>query len=127
MHGSQYTTSTRNRTLLSYDLKFWTRNEKANLIICEFELKKDVFNPRHPPEDGLPANGPIRIIDNEAPEEERLMSTISQSKPLHAVQVARETSRQIGSMELFHVLCEIQNQLGAAESLPSLLDIIVGL
>jgi hypothetical protein len=101
-------------------------NEKANLIICEFELKTDVFNPRHPPDDGLPANGPISIIDNETPEEERLMSTTSKSQPLHAVQVARETSRQIGSMELFHVLCEIQSQLAAAESLSSLLDIVVG-
>jgi light-regulated signal transduction histidine kinase (bacteriophytochrome) len=102
-------------------------NWTANLIICEFELKKDVFNPRHPPDEGLPSGGPIHIIENEALEAERKLSTTSRSTPLHAVQVARETSRQLGSMELFHVLCEIQNQLTAADSLPSLLDIIVGL
>jgi hypothetical protein len=100
--------------------------DESNLVICEFELKKDVFNPRHPPEDGLPEH-PVQVIDSQATEEERLLSTKSKSKPLHAVQVARETSRQIGSMELFHVLCEIQNQLAAAVTLPEIMDIIVGL
>jgi hypothetical protein len=83
--------------------------------------------PLPPADEGLAAGGPIRIIDNEVPGAERKLSTISKSAPLHTVQVAREISRQLGSMELFHVLCEIQNQLAAAESLPSLLDIIVGL
>jgi hypothetical protein len=100
--------------------------DESNLVICEFELKKDVFNPRHPPEDGLPEQ-PIQVIDSQATEEERLLSITSKSKPLHAVQVARETSRQIGSMELFHVLCEIQNQLAAATALSQIMDIIVGL
>lgn len=100
--------------------------DESNLVICEFELKKDVFNPRHPPEDGLPEH-PIQVIDSQATEEEWLLSTKTKSKPLHAVQVARETSRQIGSMELFHVLCEIQNQLAAAVTLPEIMDIIVGL
>jgi len=66
-------------------------NEIANLVICEFELKKGVFNPRHPPDEGLPNGGLIHIVDNEAPEAERKMSTTSKSAPLHAVQVARET------------------------------------
>lgn len=100
--------------------------DESNLVICEFELKKDVFNPRHPPEDGLPEH-PVQVIDSQATEEERLLSTKSKSKPLHAVQVARETARQIGSMELFHVLCEIQNQLACATTLPEIMDIIVGL
>lgn len=100
--------------------------DESNLVICEFELKKDVFNPRHPPEDGLPEH-PIQVIDSQATEEERLLSTTSKSQPLHAVQVARQTARQIGSMELFHVLCEIQNQLAAATTLPEIMDIIVGL
>jgi hypothetical protein len=100
--------------------------DESNLVICEFEPKKDVFNPRHPPEDGLPEH-PVQIIDSQVSEEEKLLSTKSKSKPLHAVQVAREASRQIGSMELFHVLCEIQNQLAAAVSLPEIMEIIVGL
>jgi hypothetical protein len=101
-------------------------NAESNLVICEFELKRDVFNPRHPPEDGLP-DEPVNAIEGEASEEDRLRSKTSQSKPLHAVQVAREASRQIDSMELFHVLCEIQTQLASAATLPELLDITVGL
>lgn len=44
------------------------------------------------------------------------------------MQVRRETSQQLPGRfdELFHVLYEIQNQLVAAEFIPSLLDIIVG-
>jgi hypothetical protein len=89
-------------------------------------LRKDVFNLRHPPDDGLP-DELVNVIEGEASEEDRLRSKTSQGKPLHAVQVAREVSRQIGSMELFHVQYEIQTQLATATTLPKLLDIIVGL
>jgi hypothetical protein len=98
----------------------------SDLVVCEFELMKDIFNPRHPPDDGFPER-PVEVVETQASEEERKLSTTSCSKPLHAVQVARETERQIGSMELFHVLCEIQNQLAAQTSLQALLDVIVGL
>lgn len=101
-------------------------NEQSDLIICEFELQNDVFNPQHPPEDGLPAK-PIQVTDHTPSEEEARLSSTSNSKPLHAVTVARETGRNMGSMELFHVLCEIQTQLAAATTLPELLDIVVGL
>ncbi|KAH7410851.1 PHY3, histidine kinase-group VIII protein [Cadophora sp. MPI-SDFR-AT-0126] len=101
-------------------------NLESDLIICEFELKRDIFNPRHPPEDGSPAQ-PAQVTDNEPSEEEMRLSTTAMHKPLRAVQVARETGRSIGSMELFHVLCEVQDQLSSATTLPELLDIVVGL
>jgi light-regulated signal transduction histidine kinase (bacteriophytochrome) len=101
-------------------------NEESDLIICEFELKQDIFNPIHPPEDGLP-DEPVRIIEHKATEAERQLSTMSKSRPLHTVRVARQSGRRVGSMELFHVLCEIQTQLATATTLQSLLDIAVGL
>lgn len=101
-------------------------NLESDLIICEFELKRDIFNPRHPPEDGLPAE-PVQVTDNEPSEEEMRLSTTAMHKPLCAVQVARETGRQMGSMDLFHVLCEVQDQLSSATTLPELLDTVVGL
>jgi hypothetical protein len=67
------------------------------------------------------------VIDGRPTERDRLLSTTNRSKPLRAVQIARESSRQVGSMELFQVLCEIQEQLALATDLQSLLDIIVGL
>lgn len=70
---------------------------------------------------------PVGVVETQATDEERKLSTTAKSKPLHAVQVARETERQIGSMELFHILCEIQNQLAAQTTLQELLDVVVGL
>ncbi|KAH6713916.1 PHY3, histidine kinase-group VIII protein [Leptodontidium sp. MPI-SDFR-AT-0119] len=101
-------------------------NLESDLIICEFELKRDIFNPRHPPDTGLPTE-PVQVTDNQPSEEEMRLSTTSMNKPLRAVQVAREAGRQMGSMELFHVLCEVQDQLASATTLPELLDIVVGL
>jgi hypothetical protein len=102
-------------------------NVESNLIVCEFELKKDVFNPRHPPDDGFP-DVPMNVVDlQEATAEARLQSTISRSTPLHAVNIARKSSRQLGSMDLFHILAEIQKQMTSAPDLKSLLDILVGL
>jgi light-regulated signal transduction histidine kinase (bacteriophytochrome) len=100
--------------------------KQSALIICEFETKQDTFSPIHPPVDGFPVE-PIRITEHEATAAERLLSTTSKSKPLHAVNVARKLSHPLGAMDLFHALCEIQAQLSSAESLETLLDIIVGL
>jgi len=101
-------------------------NEELDLIICEFELKQDVFNPIHPPEEGLP-DEPVRIIQSRATEAELQLSTMSKSRPLHTVRVARQSGRCLDSMELFHVLCEIQAQLATATTMQSLFDIMVGM
>ncbi|KAH7346416.1 PHY3, histidine kinase-group VIII protein [Rhexocercosporidium sp. MPI-PUGE-AT-0058] len=101
-------------------------NLESDLVICEFELKRDIFNPQHPPDTGLP-DEPVQVTDNQPSEEEIRLSTTSMNKPLRAVQVARESGRQMGSMDLFHVLCEVQGQLASATSLPELLNIVVGL
>ncbi len=69
----------------------------------------------------------MHIIENETPELEwKLAKISSESAPLHTVQVGRETSQQLPGRfdELFHVLCETQNRLAAANSIPSLLDTI---
>lgn len=97
------------RTNLDASLAFLIamhRNESADLILYDFQLK-DVFNPRRPPNGGLLTSEPIHIIENETPESERKLSTTSaESAPLHAVQVARKTSQQLPGWfdELFHVL-----------------------
>ncbi|KUJ12195.1 uncharacterized protein LY89DRAFT_593827 [Mollisia scopiformis] len=102
-------------------------NDAAGLIICEFELEKEIFTSKHPPEHGLPAV-PVQVIDHQIPTEAaRLLSTTNRSTPLHAVDIARESSRPLGSLDLFHILSEVQAQLSKCTELPALLDIIVGL
>lgn len=95
-------------------------NAGSDLIICEFEPKNDVFQAIAP---ALPES-PISMTDNQAAAPEILRPKLVKSKPLR---INRESGRQLGSMELFHILCEMQTQLAQATSLASLLDITVGL
>ncbi|CAG8976457.1 hypothetical protein HYALB_00008047 [Hymenoscyphus albidus] len=95
-------------------------NAGSDLIICEFEPKNDVFQAIAP---GLPTN-PIPITDDQAAEPEVIQPNLLKSKPLR---INRESGRQLGSMELFHILCEVQTQLAQATTLQSLLDVTVGL
>lgn len=103
------------------------RNDTANLVVCEFESLNDAFYRSHPPDEGLP-DEPVQLIDDEEPVSAAiLLSTTSRSKPLHTVDIARKTSRPLGSMDLFHILSEVQSQLSRCTDLPNLLDVIVGL
>lgn len=95
-------------------------NAGSDLIICEFEPKNDVFQAIAP---ALPES-PISMTDNQDAAPEILRPKLVKSKPLR---INRESGRQLGSMELFHILCEMQTQLAQATSLASLLDITVGL
>jgi hypothetical protein len=94
-------------------------NEGSDLIICEFEPKNDVFQTHEP----VFPNEPVGATDNKVSEKE-LSKRGLKNKPLR---LNRETGRQLGSMELFHILCEVQAQMARATSLPQLLDITVGL
>ncbi|KAH8684610.1 GAF domain-like protein [Tricladium varicosporioides] len=95
-------------------------NEGSDLIICEFEPKNDVFQSVAL---ALPEN-PISVTDSQASAPEQIKPNMAKSKPLR---INRESGRQLGSMELFHILCEMQTQLAGATSLSALLDITVGL
>jgi len=102
-------------------------NTDAELIVCELELDRDIINNiEHLPDNGFPQE-PIQIIHNEATDEERLQSTTSKSEPLHSLQIARTSSRQLTSMDLFQILTEIQAQVSAVTNLSNLGDVIVGL
>ncbi|TVY20684.1 Cyanobacterial phytochrome B [Lachnellula arida] len=94
-------------------------NVASDLIIVEFEARNDVFQSAEP----VFPDRPISATNNKIPEEMRHPRT-TKSKSLR---LDRENGRQLGSMELFHILCEIQAQMAKADSLASLLDIAVDL
>lgn len=100
-------------------------NTDSDLIICEFELDQNIISPEHP-QNNLP-DEPVQIINDEASEAERLLSTTRRSKPLHSLEIARASSRQLTLMDLFQTHSEIQSQLSAPTTLSQLGDTIVGL
>ncbi|KAL3420863.1 hsp90-like protein [Phlyctema vagabunda] len=99
-----------------------------DLVICEFEAYTDVF--RHDDlfcRKKVPPT-PTHTIDNEVSMEERVKSTTIKSEPLRAVQLARRRKQSaLGTMEVFNAMTQAQQQLGAAKTIQSVLDILVGL
>jgi hypothetical protein len=88
-------------------------NNEADLIICELKLDQNIItNPIRLPDGGFPPK-PIQIIGNEAIEAERFLSKTCRSKPLHNLQIARASSRQLTLMDLFQILSEIQSQVSS--------------
>jgi light-regulated signal transduction histidine kinase (bacteriophytochrome) len=99
---------------------------ESHLIICEFELEKDIIKSTSRPDNSVP-HEPIRILDHQATEPERLLSTTRKSKPLHTLEVARASSRPLVLLDLFQIQFEIQTQLSTLPNLSALLDVVVGL
>ncbi|KAF5868223.1 putative histidine kinase-group viii protein [Botrytis fragariae] len=97
--------------------------EDAGLFICEFEAKNDLMTDVPPENWNLPGER-VNIIDNQATEEERIVSTTKYSEPFRTIQ---RTKHRLGEMEMFHLGCEVQEQLNSATSIESLLDVVVGL
>ncbi|TGO39319.1 hypothetical protein BHYA_0056g00300 [Botrytis hyacinthi] len=97
--------------------------EDVGLFICEFEAKNDLMTDVPPENWNLPGKQ-VSIIDNQATEEERIVSTTKHSEPFRTIQ---RTKNSLGEMEMFHLGCEVQEQLNSATSIASLLDIVVGL
>ncbi|KAA8570006.1 hypothetical protein EYC84_002344 [Monilinia fructicola] len=97
--------------------------EDAGLFIFEFEAKNDLLTDIPPEISSLPGES-VNVIDNQATEEERTVSTTKYSEPFRTIQ---RTKNRLGEMEMFHLGCEVQEQLNSATSIASLLDIVVGL
>ncbi|KUJ08015.1 uncharacterized protein LY89DRAFT_789271 [Mollisia scopiformis] len=101
-------------------------NKESDLIVCEFELDRDFILPEQMPNSGFPPE-PIQIIHNEATDDELLLPRTRRSKPLHSLQIARSSARQLTLVDSFQILLEIQAQLSSAPDLKVLGDAIVGL
>nr|DAZ85349.1 TPA_exp: phytochrome-3 [Monilinia laxa] len=97
--------------------------EDAGLFIFEFEAKNDLLTDIPPEISSLPGES-VNVIDNQATEEERIVSTTKYSEPFRTIQ---RTKNRLGEMEIFHLGCEVQEQLNSATSIASLLDVVVGL
>lgn len=102
------------------------KNKESDLIICEFELEHDIFNPARSVTDSLPQK-PAQVTNDQNAKAERLAPTTSGSRHLRSVSIARKAGSELGPMDLFRILTEIQGHLSNATTLPALLDTVVGL
>jgi light-regulated signal transduction histidine kinase (bacteriophytochrome) len=101
-------------------------NERnPGLIICEFELEDDIYNPLVPPNDMTPEIAEDTLGSNPTAEEYN-ESTENISRPLRVLRSARKRRGEAAAMEVFNIMSQVQEQLSAAPSLDRFLKVLVG-
>jgi light-regulated signal transduction histidine kinase (bacteriophytochrome) len=98
----------------------------SNLVICEFELEDDLINPLSVSGLTTPVT-PTDTLGVEPTPEQLEHSTVNISQPLRVLRNARRRRGEAAAMEVFSILSQIQDQLGRAKSLDSLLNTATGL
>jgi hypothetical protein len=99
-----------------------------DLVICEFEDYSNPFQLGPVQSINSLPEAPIHTLDNELLPDELLKSTTSGSTPLRVLRTARRRKQKIvSSMDIFNAMTQSQEQLAAATSVQSVLDIVVGL
>ncbi|PKX93449.1 putative sensor histidine kinase/response regulator [Aspergillus novofumigatus IBT 16806] len=98
----------------------------SNSVICEFELEDDRINPLSVSGLTTPVT-PTDTLGVEPTPEQLEHSTVNISQPLRVLRNARRRRGEAAAMEVFSILSQIQDQLGRAKSLDSLLNTATGL
>lgn len=110
--------------------KFWCAmhlNEANNkLIICEFEFEDDQIYPLNVSGQTTP-DEPSGTLGIDPTPEEFAASTVNISRPLRVLRNARRRKGEAAAMKVFNILTQIQEQLSAASTLDTLLNIATGL
>lgn len=92
---------------------------QKDLIICELELEDDELNPLNV---GGTETSPASSSLSESPTIEQIATThINLSQPLRTFRNARRSRGEAAAMEVFGALTQIQEQLGLANDLKTLL------
>jgi light-regulated signal transduction histidine kinase (bacteriophytochrome) len=110
--------------------RFWCAvhisQAQKDMIICEFEMEDDEVNPLNVGGQATPAV-PVDTLGTLPNPEQIAASTINLSQPLRVLRNARRRRGEAAAMEVFSILTQIQEQLGRANDLDSLLNITTGL
>ncbi|KAK3984100.1 hypothetical protein QBC44DRAFT_386040 [Cladorrhinum sp. PSN332] len=96
------------------------------LVICEFELDNDTENPLRPPDEDTP-NLPEDTLNSNPTMEELTESTEILSKPLRVLRSARKRRGEAGTMQIFDIMSQVQEQLANAPNLETFLKILIGI
>ncbi|KAJ5101269.1 CheY-like superfamily [Penicillium alfredii] len=110
--------------------RFWcathVSQSQKDMIICEFELEDDEINPLNVEGQATPAQTADTLGIVPTPEQ-LAASTINISQPLRTLRSARRRKGEAAAMEVFSILTQIQEQLGRASDLDTLLNTTAGL
>ncbi|KAK4230191.1 hypothetical protein QBC38DRAFT_57278 [Podospora fimiseda] len=111
-------------------VKFWCaihiNPTHPDLVICEFELDDDTENPLRPPDEDTP-NLPEDTLHSNPTMEELTESTEILSKPLRVLRSARKRRGEAGTMQVFDIMSQVQEQLANAPNLDIFLKILIGI
>lgn len=110
--------------------RFWcaahVSQTQKDLIICEFELEDDGFNPLNAEGQATPTS-PTGTLGVFPTAEQFASSTMNISQPIRVLRNARRRKGEAAAMEVFSILTQIQEQLGRANDLDALLNTTAGL
>ncbi|KAJ5378161.1 uncharacterized protein N7496_005570 [Penicillium cataractarum] len=110
--------------------RFWCATHvsqaQKDLIICELELEDDETNPLNVGGLETPSS-PTGTLGSFPTAEQFAGSTVNISQPLRVLRNARRRRGEAAAMEVFSMLSQIQEQLGRANDLDTLLNTTVGL
>lgn len=112
------------------DQRFWCATHvsqaQKDLIICEFEMEDDEVNPLNAGGHTTPGS-PTDTLGVYPSAEQFASSTVNISQPLRVLRNARRRNGEAAAMEVFSILTQIQEQLGRANDLDTLLNTTAGL
>ncbi|KAJ5577541.1 uncharacterized protein N7459_006505 [Penicillium hispanicum] len=110
--------------------RFWcaahVSQAQKDMIICELEMEDDNVNPLNVGVQATPAV-PTDTLGAIPTPEQLAASTINVSQPLRVLRNARRRRGEAAAMEVFSMLSQIQEQLGRANDLDTLLNTTAGL
>lgn len=110
--------------------RFWCATHvsqaQKDLIICELELEDDETNPLNVGGLETPSS-PTGTLGSFPSAEQFAGSTVNISQPLRVLRNARRRRGEAAAMEVFSMLSQIQEQLGRANDLDTLLNTTAGL
>ncbi|OOF90272.1 hypothetical protein ASPCADRAFT_135308 [Aspergillus carbonarius ITEM 5010] len=97
-----------------------------DVVICEFELEDDRINPLNAAGRTTPTS-PSDTLGFEPTPDQLASSTVNISQPLRVLRNARRRRGEAAAMEVFSIVSQIQDQLGDARNLDTLLNITIGI
>ncbi|PWY93972.1 hypothetical protein BO94DRAFT_458125 [Aspergillus sclerotioniger CBS 115572] len=97
-----------------------------DVIICEFELEDDRINPLNAAGRTTPTS-PTDTLGFQPTPDQLASSTVNISQPLRVLRNARRRRGEAAAMEVFSIVSQIQDQLGDAQNLDTLLNITIGI